>query len=129
MRKLLLCFIALLFISNSFAQIKTKQNEKTVANFVSESENLKFTEFKAITEQNIVVYFCISNIENETQKQKILTELQSLSFVNRIRIYKDVNNLDRCQIEIPFDTKPKQIRDILIRNNTDFEFIFVKIKK
>lgn len=90
--------------------------------------HLIFSENKILNKSEKVVYFCFSEIRDNDHKNQITKALLNEFFITKVRIYKDLNNNDRCQITTLRDITPEDIQVILKENETNFAFLTVKTK-
>jgi len=124
MRKTLTYLVLLFVVSTTFAQNIVKEKSTLVNS--NNTQILKFTEFKLIDNQYMVVYFCIDGIEDDLQKNELTTFFEEKSFIKKARIYNDINRDIRCQLEVKRDVTANDIFLLLKKKNLDFKYISVK---
>ena len=124
MRKTLTFLMLLFAVSAISAQNIVK--EKSIRVNSNDTQLLKFTEFKLIDDQYMVVYFCIDGIEDDLQKDELSTFFVDQPFIKKARIYNDVNRDLRCQLEVKRDITANDIFVLLKEKKLDFKYISVK---
>jgi hypothetical protein len=87
----------------------------------AQSENLDFLQKKS-TDNGFTVYFEVLNISDDSHASTIISDIKKLSGVSNVRYYKSGTGGDRFQLYISEDVTASQIRDILIANNTDYDY-------
>jgi uncharacterized protein involved in type VI secretion and phage assembly len=87
----------------------------------TQTGNLDFVQRKS-TDSGSTVYFEVLNISDESQAQEIISDLKKLTGVSNVRYFKSGTGGDRFQLYISNDVTAYQIRDILIANNTDYDY-------
>lgn len=87
----------------------------------TQSGNLDFLQKKPI-ESGFTVSFEVLNIGDESQINSIITDIKKLTGVSNVRYYKSGTGGDRFQLYISNEVTAYQIREILIANNTDYDY-------
>jgi len=114
---LILMAVILLLGNTSLYSQEKKDLEKT---------HYIFTESKILDSQYKVVYFCFSEVRDNDHQTEILNQLNALTEVKTVRIYKDLDQNIRCQMTTLRDITPEDIQPILKELQTDFLFNIVK---